>query len=85
MTTLSIYDLSMNSEMDGGALSRIRGGCGLCSLGWGMPQFYGQQPGFFGDQPKMNFDAAQSMAQNQGTTVNNGNNAAFVGTPPLAR
>lgn len=84
MTTLSISDLSVASELDSVALGGIRGGCGFCVPGWGMPKFYGQQPDLYADQPKMNFDAAQSMSQGQGTTVNNGNNAAFVGMPSLA-
>lgn len=78
MSILSISDLPSAQDIGDAELSSIRGGCGLCSLGWGLPKV-------FGEQPKLSFDAAQSMSQSQGTTVNNGNNAAFVGMPsPVA-
>lgn len=74
MSIISISDLPSAEDLDEAKLSSIRGGCALCSIGWGMPKVPGEQS-------KVSFDAAQSMSQSQGTTVNNGNTAAFVGMP----
>ncbi|KIF81421.1 hypothetical protein [Noviherbaspirillum autotrophicum] len=80
MTILAIKDLTLTSDLDRSAMTKVRGGTGK-----GMTQYcgpynggsYGGSP--YGDISKnsFSFDATQSLAQCQDTQVNNGNNVAF--------
>lgn len=72
MTTLTIKDLSRMNELDRVSMHAVRGGShkGMLSYYWG-PQFDFAKNDF-------KFDTSQMLGQTQNTTVNNGNNAAFV-------
>ena len=78
MAILSISDLRVASELDGNALSKIRGGFAPHLPGLGMQQMFGEHAKFFAQQPKFLFEAAQAQSQGQSVVTNNGNNAAFV-------
>lgn len=79
MKTLMINDLAAVAELDGVAMSDIVGGfCGYCPPVWDMPKCDWGMPKQEYGAPNVSFNAAQSLGQSQNTTVNNGNNAAFV-------
>ncbi|QDZ28052.1 hypothetical protein [Noviherbaspirillum sp. UKPF54] len=80
MTTVTINDLALTSDLDHAAMTKVRGGTGK-----GMYQYCGPTSGSsyggspYGDLTKnsFSFDATQSLGQVQDTQVNNGNNVAF--------
>lgn len=79
MKTLMIDDLAVTAELDGEAMSAVVGGyCGYCPPVWEMPKCDVGMPKQDYAPPNVTFNAAQSLGQSQNTTVNNGNNAAFV-------
>lgn len=87
MSTLIIKDLHKSDDLDRNAMATIQGGmCGACPPSFGLPSSYPGAPGgapgwgpqLLGSKNDMNFNATQLLNQSQNTTVNNGNNAAFV-------
>ena len=73
MTTLTIKDLSVTSELDRKDMAAVRGGSkGLSS------QYTPYMPSMRYTQSDFDFNASQLLGQQQNTEVNNGNNAAFV-------
>ncbi|KIF81417.1 hypothetical protein [Noviherbaspirillum autotrophicum] len=80
MTTLTIKDLALASDLDRKEMAAVRGGTGKSMYQYCGPNSggsYGDSP--FGDIMKnsFSFDASQSLGQVQNTQVNNGNNVAF--------
>ena len=89
MQTLIIKDLAKTEELDSKAMSAVSGGTGYgyCAP---TPSYCPPTPSFcppeaswggpyFGSSSNsMDFNASQMLGQTQNTTVNNGNNAAFV-------
>ena len=75
MKTLLIKDLSVTSELDGAAMSAVRGGT---YGGYVMPaDCLPSYPKFEYGKGDIAFNASQMLGQSQNTTVNNGNNVAF--------
>jgi len=73
MKTLIIADLSATTELDHADMAAVRGGYGREAYS----QYLSALPKA-AEKPTLSFDATQSLGQAQSTTVNNGNNAAFV-------
>ncbi|WP_194726693.1 hypothetical protein [Noviherbaspirillum malthae] len=72
MKALNIKDLSASKDLDQKDMAAVSGGT-----------YHGRYVGHLGPlvsvaKSELNFDAAQSLGQEQNTLVNNGNNAAFV-------
>lgn len=78
MKALMIEDLAVARDLDDKAMGAVLGGCGACAPGWGMPKPVFTMPKYDYAAPNVSFDATQQLSQSQNTTVNNGNNAAFV-------
>ena len=72
MKALSIKDLSVSKDLNAKDMTSVRGGHGVAK----MPAFFAS-PVFSVAKSDLNFDAAQSLGQQQNTLVNNGNNVAF--------
>lgn len=78
MSTLTIKDLSVTTELARSAMAAVRGGTGkefkgsmsLCSPDYPMP-------GYSAPTGTFSFDASQLIGQSQCVTNNNGNNVAF--------
>lgn len=66
MKSLTIKDLSVTEELDGRAMSAVRGG--------NLPSFW---PGYSSSMTSLSFSAEQLIGQSQTTLNNNGNNVAF--------
>lgn len=73
MKTLIITDLSVTTELGHAEMAAVHGGYGKEVYA----QYLSSAPKGL-DKPAISFDAMQSLGQVQNTTVNNGNNAAFV-------
>ena len=80
MTTLTIKDLSIATELDHSAMASVRGGTykgyhgslSLCSPGVELPDYTAPVN-------KYSFDASQMIGQTQNVVNNNGNCVAFSG------
>ncbi|HEY8608955.1 MAG TPA: hypothetical protein VIM12_17715 [Noviherbaspirillum sp.] len=72
MKSLHITDLAVAADLDHASMAVIQGGSGKAMLS----QHAGSMPYMPGNA--LSFDASQVLGQSQNTTVNNGNNAAFV-------
>ena len=72
MKTLHIQDLSIATELSHADMASVQGGFGKDVYA----QYMSSMPHLA--KPVTTFDATQQLAQAQDTTVNNGNNAAFV-------
>ena len=78
MKALTIKDLSVTAELDRQAMSAVHGGTGMSGMYKGMPSLSHQYtPSYSFNKSDFNFDASQSLNQEQNTLVNNGNNVAF--------
>ncbi|KIF81422.1 hypothetical protein [Noviherbaspirillum autotrophicum] len=74
MTTLTIKDLALASDLDRSAMTKVRGGTGKGLTS----QYTPYMPSLSYSQSDFGFNASQMLGQQQNTQVNNGNNAAFV-------
>jgi hypothetical protein len=79
MKSLTIKDLARTTELDRHAMAGVSGGMYQgCKIPTGYdcwtPSSYSSTDA---SQHNFSFDATQGIAQNQQTTVNNGNNVAF--------
>ncbi|RZI42835.1 hypothetical protein EGT07_12710 [Herbaspirillum sp. HC18] len=80
MTTLMIKDLALAADLDGAAMSAVRGGCykgytpSYCTPSYPMPEY--KMPSY-GSPTELNVNASQLIGQSQSVVNNNGNNVAF--------
>lgn len=87
MTTLTIKDLAIASDLGRAEMASVSGGCykvpascwtpSYCPSGYGAPGYEAPKP-YGGSPTSFSFDASQSIGQSQNVVNNNGNNAAFV-------
>ena len=78
MTTLTIKDLSVATELDGSDMAAVRGGTYKGYKGapsFCMPECW--TPGYSPSPSSFSFDASQMIGQTQNVVNNNGNNVAF--------
>ena len=76
MTTLTIKDLAVATELGGSDMSAIRGGTKSMPSYSYCPPSYGW-PGYSAPAGKLSVDASQMIGQSQCVENNNGNNVAF--------